>query len=309
MAKPARVIALALLLMTTGCSKKIVAPDRAPSPSASVTSPDTRVTTGWITLPIQIVDPYPEHIAPALVPAEFIVTWEAPNEGVKRLKYKLFPEEDALQFRADPDSLARRDGPTFLGWDSVATDVRQLAFPGLQIDRRYFLAMVAIDDAGHYTSPFTWNNFLWFQVQPPQFFGSGYLSISTPYFIVRSPTGIGLTGGNWNSPRSLPAHTWIPVHWFNDAYPYRPTRDYRWAFRRLRSPQQFLQEAPRWSEWSLADTSTRLHPLHATGLNERYVLQVQAVNNWGSVTELDVFVQVPSQSPRYFTPPSPAERR
>jgi hypothetical protein len=142
-----RVIVMVLLaaLSSAACSRKsseLLGVERA-----AVTMPRP-ANTGMISRPapmVQITSPRPSPF-PRIITPTLLVFWTGASAlPTKYPPYKyllLGPDFDHV-FLADPDSLRRRDGPLYAGWQQ--TDATWAVFKGLQPGHEYLFVVIPWD--------------------------------------------------------------------------------------------------------------------------------------------------------------------
>src|SRR5260221_11277391 len=105
---------------------------------------------------LQITLPRPSSLLNSITPQTFTVRWEASDLDARSnrpLEYRSLLFDDELEFNTflfNPDSLSRRDGPSFANWTPVQGNHNELELRDLEINRTYLLLIVAIDDAGRF---------------------------------------------------------------------------------------------------------------------------------------------------------------
>jgi hypothetical protein len=245
---------------------------------------------------LQITLPHPSRFLRAIVPQTFTVHWEAndPDARTNRpLEYRYLLLDDQLEFipfLLDPDSLVRRDGPSFTTWTRIQGSKTELELRDLEIGKLYLLAVVALDADGGFNRVFTLNtNMLVFQVNHPAGLGP----------IVRVSGDIQYdpgTGGRLDDPATAP-HFTVPldlavaIQWTVRAVPGDEPNGTRWAL----DPTKFDDTSHGtgrdggWSGWSLTEASANVGPFATPGEHRLYI---EARSELGTLTRLLMILDV-----------------
>jgi len=110
---------------------------------------------------LQITLPHPSALLMAIVPPTFTVSWEASDPDARSnrpLEYRYLLLDDESEFGiflANPDSLRRRDGPSFTNWSPIQGSHQELELRNLALIRSHLLAIVAIDENGGFNRIFS----------------------------------------------------------------------------------------------------------------------------------------------------------
>jgi hypothetical protein len=263
-------------------------------------SPLTRSFSSFTVAPqVFIEDPTPSAILFRLVPPSVEIRWR--GEDVDGLtgtqptgyRYRLFKEgAGPISFAsilASPDTLRRFYGPDFADWDSIGSNVNTLRLESLVPNSRYVFAIVAFDEAGAHSGPFSlYDNLLALRVSYAGAAGPRLHVVSSVFDYTYVAGGFA-TDEIHTLEFQLPADYPLDVQWTAIPEEGSTIRAYRWAI----DIERLDDETPRsnevtdirhWSSWALASTSARLGPFEGGAENEEHTLFIEVEDNNGSLT-------------------------
>jgi hypothetical protein len=264
---------------------------------AGVSAPAWVSFTASTLLPtLRIQSPQANKLLLASVGPDFHVSWLADDPDGRtshvpaQIRFRLFGASSSpgvLDIRMNPDTLLKLYAPTFAGWDSLPGSATGADIHGLQPGTTYLLAVVAIDEAGACSAPFTLDtSILGFGVSAAAAVGPA-LALSSVYFTL----GYG-AGGFFSSPSQyfhveVPADLETVVDWTGTPAPGTFITGYRWAV----DLSSLSDETPRsdeshdlvhWSQWQLG-TQARLPAVHPGFESAHHFLYLEARDNVGAL--------------------------
>lgn len=247
---------------------------------------------------IHLISPSPQRLLAARLTSSFRATWTANDpDGVASnlpvtILWRLFGSGSAPSYdviRASPDTLASF-APNFAGWDSLPGTATSVAVRDLSLGQSYIFAVVAIDEAGAWSPPFSLDaNVLQFFVDPAPG-GGPKVTLSSNSF-----THAFSTGGIQNDPNFWPSADFaagvpVVVSWSAVAGAGAFVRGMRWAV----DIASITDETPRtnehtdihrWSQWTLDPTISipGLDPLPAQA-SSGHLVYVEVVDDIGQLS-------------------------
>jgi len=245
---------------------------------------------------LQITLPRPSAFLRAIVPPTFTVRWEASDPDARsnrplEYRYILFDDElEFIPFLVNPDSLRRRDGPSFANWTPIRGRHEELELRDLEINKSHLLVIVAIDADGGYNQVFTLNtNMLTFVVGHPASLGArlqitGDLQYQTP------------GGGRFDDPSTAP-HFVVPMEQaLSIQWSAQPTfgdvlNGTRWTLdpTKLDDTSHGSGRDGGWSGWSLTVAAASVGPFATPGEHRLYI---EARTELGTLTRLLLILEV-----------------
>ena len=246
---------------------------------------------------IKIASPQASKLLLATVGPDFHVSWvtdDADGRGTHvpaQIRFKLFgtstfPGIQTIQL--NPDTLLKIAAPTFADWDSLPGSATGVDVHGLQPGTTYLLAVVAFDEAGAFSAPFTLDsNILSFSVSAAAAVGPA-LTVSSNYFSV----GYG-SGGFFSAPNvyfhvEVPADRETVLDWTGIPTAGTFITGYRWAV----DLSSLSNETPRsdeshdlvhWSQWQ-PGTQARLPAVHPASEPALHFFYLEAKDNVGALS-------------------------
>jgi hypothetical protein len=220
---------------------------------------------------IRIMTPAPSPLLTTTVPPSTRVTWQGNDpDGTQGnlpayYRWKLFGTSStptALDIALNPDTLLRMYAPAFASWDSLPGTATGVSLSDLSPGATYVMAVVAVDEAGAYSVPMSFNsNLVRFSVNPAVAVGPA-LRVFTRYFDFTYPEGGFFDQAGQRLHSQVPVSQPLTVEWLGTPSPGAVVTGYRWAL----DLQHLDDETPRsdentdlahWSRWGL-DTQARL---------------------------------------------------
>jgi hypothetical protein len=245
---------------------------------------------------LQITLPHPSALLLAIVPPTFTVRWEAsdPDARSNRLleyRYLLLDDEsEFVVFLADPDSLRRRDGPSFTNWSPIQGSHQELELRNFALTRSHLLAIVAIDENGGFNRVFSLNtNMLFFAPEYPGTLGP---LVRVSGDLQYHPDSSGLLDDPATAPHfTVPMQQALSIQWTARPLPGDDPNGTRWAL----DPTKFddtshgAGQEGGWSGWSLTDASASVGPFATPGEHRLYI---EARSVLGTLTRLLMILDV-----------------
>jgi hypothetical protein len=264
---------------------------------AGVSAPAWTSFTASTVLPsIRISSPQASKLLLASVAPDFHVSWAATDPDGRsshvptEIRYKLFgasSSPSALAIQLNPDTLLKIAGPTFAGWDSLPGSAIGVDIHGLQPGSTYVLAVVAFDEAGAISAPFTLDSsVLSLAVSTAATVGPA-LTVLSSFFTLSYGSG-----GFFSAPRDyfhveVPADRETVLDWSAAPAPGTFISGYRWAV----DIGSLSDETPRsdeskdlahWSQWQLG-TQARLPAVHPQSEAAQHFFYLEAKDNVGAL--------------------------
>ena len=186
---------------------------------------------------VQILNPIPSKLLFAQVTPSVRVDWTGQDPdgqfSQKPVKYKFkmldLTDPDNQVFRAEPDSLRRREAATnFAGWDSTTADTQFVQFTNLTPGKSYMFVLIGFDEAGAYNPVWDLNSNM-LQLS------AGFASSNGPHIhIFNQFIDFTYDAGGYSTdplreiPIEVPSHRSIQVNW--EAFPSPGSRIqyFRW---------------------------------------------------------------------------------
>jgi hypothetical protein len=265
--------------------------------------PVSRVFTSYTIAPtIQILNPHPasDGVPVAVTPSTRISWTGTDPDGQTRqkpvkYKYKLLPmgnNEFDIDFAVTlpgPDSLRNYYEKTnFAGWDSIGGDTTEIQYTGLTPQQTYLFVIIAIDEAGAYSSDFaTTSNIVRFEVGYAGTLGPK-ITVTNEFFQYSMPTG-GFAPANTAAWQHLevPAGTRLTFTWFADPPKGADIDWYRWRVNgNVDDETERTNETTdtyHWSHPSINATSCTIGPFNTP---EEQTLYIEAQDNNGMLSIL-----------------------
>jgi len=241
---------------------------------------------------LKVTSPQASKLLLPTVAPDFHVSWLAddPDGRSSRapaaIKFKLFGESSVpgiLDIQLNPDTLLKLFEPQFAGWDSLPGSSTGVDVRGLQAGRTYMLAVVALDEAGAVSAPFTLDsNILTFSTSAAAQVGP-VLTITSPYFTLTYGAGGFLSSPSQYFHVEVPAGLETVLDWSGAPPAGSFITGYRWAV----DIASLTDETPRtdeaadlkhWSQWHL-DTQARLPAVHPELESRTHTFYLEARDN------------------------------
>ncbi len=206
------------------------------------------------------------------------------------------PELPLTVIAANPDSLRRRDAPTFEAWNEVSGSTESVVLRDLSPGQDYVFAIVAIDEAGAYSPVFNANtNLLFFTVEVTGDLGP-QLTIQTPGFAYQFPSGGVFIESRFVPKVEVAAGTATPITWSAIVPSGGFIRGYRWAL----DLDQLDDETPRsdeahdlahWSQWTTSTAATLPAISPPPGVpTETHIFYLEAEDDVGLVSIVSMWI-------------------
>lgn len=245
---------------------------------------------------LQITLPHPSALLMAIVPPTFTVSWEASDADARSnrpLEYRyllLDDESEFIVFLVDPDSLRRRDGPSFANWSPIQGSHQELELRNLALGKRHLLSIVAIDENGGFNRIFSLKtNMLEFAPEYPA--GLGPLVRVSGDLQYRPDSG-GLLDDPATAPHfTVPMQRALSIQWTARPLPGDDPNGTRWALdpTKFDDPSHGAGREGGWSGWSLTDASASVGPFDTPGEHRLYI---EARTVLGTLTRLLMILDV-----------------
>jgi hypothetical protein len=241
---------------------------------------------------VEIVSP-PASVIPLMIPPAVTIHWEGGDpDGVTsqepvQYKYRLIPDtsDDFTLTLSFPDSLRRRDAPAFAGWDSVPGETTSVHFTNLVPGHDYLFVVVAIDEGGAHTMPFTYHQLLRLRVTFENVSGP-VITVYTDAFHYTYPSG-GYDPAQEPIRVEVAAAVPLAFRWIGTPQPGLEIRRHRWVL----DPEDLFDQTPRsgpddlghWSDWSDAVPGEAVLPAFDTSgpKRERHHLWIEIEDEVG----------------------------
>jgi hypothetical protein len=245
---------------------------------------------------LQITLPHPSKFLAAIVPPTFTVSWEASDPDARsnrplEYRYLLLDDESKFViFLADPESLQRREGPSFANWSPIQGSHQELELRNLELGRSYLFAIVAIDENGGFNRIFSLNtNMLQFLPYYPGALGPLVrVSGDLQYW----PESGGLLDDPATAPHfTVPMQQAVSIQWTARPLPGDDPNGTRWALdpTKFDDPSHGAGREGGWSGWSLTDASASVGPFATSGEHRLYI---EARSVLGTLTRLLMILDV-----------------
>ena len=242
---------------------------------------------------LQITQPPPNHLFSPTFGPSFRLAWKGNDPDGRssnrpvQYKFKVFSEGsrefDFLTLLVNPDSLRRRYAPHFSEWDSVGGDTTAVDIRDLVPNRRYVVAVVAIDEVGAYSPVMNLDvNMLFFNVSYAGLLGPKLTVFNDSFFFTYSSGGFSLDPANFIRTEA-PADRPIRFNWSASTSSGSFVSGYRWMV-----DGNVGDDTPRsdenadlahWSQYSPLVKSVDLPPIHPAGASETHYLYIEAKDN------------------------------
>ena len=250
---------------------------------------------------LKVTSPQASKLLLPTVAPDFRVSWIAddPDGRLTRtpatFKYKLFGQSSVpgrLDIQLNPDTLLKLFAPRFADWDSLPGSATGVDIRGLQAGQTYVLAVVAFDEAGACSAPFTLDsNILTFSTSNAALVGP-VLTITSPFFTLTYGAGGFFSAANQYFHVEVPAERETVLDWSGAPSAGSFITGYRWAV----DLGSLSDETPRtdestdlkhWSQWH-ADTQARLPAVHPGLESASHFFYLEARDNSGGLSLLVV---------------------
>ena len=237
---------------------------------------------------VQITQPVPSALSPALVPSTIRIDWRGtdPDGLVGTMpvayKYLLLTASSEVPYSvaiANPDSVRRYYEPRdYAGWTRVAGDTTSAQLSNLVSQSDYLFVVVAQDDQGAYTQVFSLNtNMLNMRVVVPGT-GGPRLTMFNSYLNYTYPSGSYSTDPMYQVPITVPAGQPVATNWFGVPAPGASIAAYRWTL----DIADVFDQTPRSDEatdlahWSQPNPTTTSATVGPFGPGETHLLYIEA---------------------------------
>ena len=251
------------------------------------------LTSFTIAPTVQITNPVPNHLFTPTFGPSFRISWKGNDPDGRttsrpvKYKYKVFPEGggefDFITLLVNPDSLRRRYAPNFASWDSVGGDTTSVNLRDLTPNRRYVVAVIAIDEVGAYSPIMNLD-------QNMLFFTVSYAGLVGPKFTIYNESLFySFPNGGFSLDPSLflrtEAAASVPVrfNWYATTTSGSFVTGYRWMLDGNvgdESPRaDEVTDRQRWSQYSALTTGIDLPPMVPVGNSETHFLYIEAKDN------------------------------
>jgi hypothetical protein len=206
------------------------------------------------------------------------------------IKFKLFGQSTVpttLDIQLNPDTLMKLYAPRFADWDSLPGNATGVDLRGLQPGQTYMLALVAFDEAGACSAPFTLDaNILSFSTSNAAQVGPA-LTISSTFFTLTYGAGGFFSAPSQYFHVEVPAEHATVLEWSGAPGAGSFITGYRWAV----DLASLSDETPRtdeatdlrhWSAWHL-DTQATLPAVHPGLESTTHTFYLEARDNSGGL--------------------------
>lgn len=250
---------------------------------------------------LKVTSPQASKLLPATVAPDFRVAWLADDPDGRgthvpaAIKYKLFGQSSMpsfLDIQLNPDTLLKLFAPRFADWDSLPGSATGVDIRGLQAGQTYMLAVVAFDEAGACSAPFTLDaNILTINTSTAALVGP-VLTITSPFFTLTWGAGGFFSSLSQYFHVEVPAGHETVLDWSGTPYAGSFVTGYRWAV----DLGSLSDETPRtdentdlkhWSQWHL-ETQARLPAVHPGLESPTHTFYLEARDNSGGLSLLVV---------------------
>ena len=245
---------------------------------------------------IKIASPQASKLLLANVGPDFHASWVANDPDGRgthvptQIRFKLFGTSSfpgILAIQLNPDTLLKLAAPTFADWDSLPGTATGVDVHGLQPGTTYLLAVVAFDEAGAFSAPFTLDsNILSFSVSAAASVGPA-LTVTSNYFALSYGSGGFFSASNVYFHVEVPADRETVVEWSGIPSAGTFITGYRWAV----DLASLSNETPRsdenhdvahWSQWQLG-TQARLPAVHPASESAHHLFYLEGKDNVGAL--------------------------
>jgi hypothetical protein len=246
---------------------------------------------------IKITSPQASRLLVETVGPDFRANWfvdDPDGRGTHlpaSIRFKLIGPSSSpsvLDITLNPDTLLKVSAPSFAGWDSLPGTATGVDIHGLQTGTNYLLAVVAFDEAGAYSVPFTLDaNILSFSISGAAQVGPT-LTVSSAFFTLSYGTGGFFSAPNVHFRVEVPANHETVLDWAGASASGSFITGYRWAV----DVTSLTDDTPRtdenadlrhWSQWSLG-TQGKLPPVHPGLESSLHTFYLEARDNAGGLS-------------------------
>ena len=251
------------------------------------------LTSFTIAPTVQITNPVPNHLFTPTFGPSFRIAWKGSDPDGRttsrpvKYKYKVFPEGggefDFITLLVNPDSLRKRYAPGFSEWDSVGGDTTSVNLRDLTPNRRYVVAVIAIDEVGAYSPVMNLDgNMLFFTVSYAGLVGPKFTVYNESFFYSFPNGGFSLDPALFLRTEAAAS---VPVrfNWYATTTSGSFVTGYRWMLDGNVSDEtprtDENTDVTRWSQYSALATGVDLPPMVPAGNSETHFLYIEAKDN------------------------------